>query len=162
MFTSEVNYRKLAWVEFEPTTNEFRSEALTDWAIRPWLQFVLRANFVQLFQFHLLVQCSRFISVIAFVSHYICFKRNLAQIIMLAAEWIDTQNEKPVYTSLVHISVTFNTFSAILWSGIQTQFSPSVFLDRFIMIIDSSAKSSGVITIYRGFIRWKRWGNQIT
>ena len=32
------SYRKLAWVGFEPTTTEFRSDALADWAIRPWVQ----------------------------------------------------------------------------------------------------------------------------
>ena len=46
------SYRKLAWVRFEPTTTEFRSDALTDWVIRPWVQLALRANFVQLLQFH--------------------------------------------------------------------------------------------------------------
>ena len=45
--------RKLAWVEFEPTTTKFRSHALTDWAIIwPRVQLRLRANFVQLLQFH--------------------------------------------------------------------------------------------------------------
>ena len=34
------SYRKLAWVGFEPTTTEFRSDALTDWAIRPWVQLI--------------------------------------------------------------------------------------------------------------------------
>ena len=80
------SYRKLAWVGFEPTTTEFRSEALTDWAIRPWAQLALRANFEQLLQFHLFVKCSHFISAIAFVSRHICFKRNLAQVITLVAE----------------------------------------------------------------------------
>ena len=47
------SYRKLAWVGFEPTTTEFRSEALTDWAIRSWVQLVLRANFIQLLHFNL-------------------------------------------------------------------------------------------------------------
>ena len=75
------SYRKLAWVGFEPTTTEFRSDALTDWAIRPWVQLALRANFVQLLQFHLFVQFSRFISAIAFVSRRICFKPNLALVI---------------------------------------------------------------------------------
>ena len=84
IFTS--SYRKLSWVGFKPTTTEFRSDALTDWAIRPWAQLALRANFVQLLQFHLFVQCSRFISVFAFVSHHICFKRSLAQVITLVAE----------------------------------------------------------------------------
>ena len=46
------SYRKLAWVGFEPRTAEFRSDALTDWAIRPWVQLTLRASFVQLIQFH--------------------------------------------------------------------------------------------------------------
>ena len=31
------SYRKWAWVGFEPTTTEFRSDALIDWAIRPWV-----------------------------------------------------------------------------------------------------------------------------
>ena len=48
------SYRKLAWEEFDPTTTEFRSDALTDWAIRPWVQVALRAHFVQLLQFHIL------------------------------------------------------------------------------------------------------------
>ena len=84
------SYRKLAWVGFEPTTTEFRSDALTDWAIRPWVQLALRANFVQLLQFHLFVQCLRFISVFAFISCHICFKQSLAQVITLVVEWIDT------------------------------------------------------------------------
>ena len=40
------SYRKLAWVVFEPATTEVRSDALTNWAIRPWVQVALRANFV--------------------------------------------------------------------------------------------------------------------
>ena len=46
------SYRRLVWLGFEPTTTEFRSDALTEWAIRSWVQLALRANFVQLFQFH--------------------------------------------------------------------------------------------------------------
>ena len=84
------SYSKLARVGFQPTTTEFRSEALTNWAIRPWVQLTLRANFVQLLQFHLFVQCSHFISVFAFVSRHICFKQSLAYVITLVAEWIDT------------------------------------------------------------------------
>ena len=45
-------YRKLAWVGFDPTTTEFRSDALTDWTIRPWVQLLPRANFAQLLEFH--------------------------------------------------------------------------------------------------------------
>ena len=85
-----ISYRKLAWVGFEPTITEFRSEALTHWDIRSWVQLAPRANFVQLLQFHLFVQYSRFISVFAFVSRHIFFKWSLAQVITLVAEWIDT------------------------------------------------------------------------
>ena len=49
------SYRKLAWIGFEPMTNKFHSDALTDWAIRPWVQLTLRAKFKQLLQFHLLL-----------------------------------------------------------------------------------------------------------
>ena len=48
------SYRKLAWVAFEPTTTEFRSNDVTDWAIRPWVQLALTANSGQLLQFHCL------------------------------------------------------------------------------------------------------------
>ena len=36
---------QLAWVGFEPTTTEFRSDAQSDWAIRSSVQLALRANF---------------------------------------------------------------------------------------------------------------------
>ena len=49
------SYRKLAWMGFSPTTTEFCSDDLTGWATRPWVQLTLRANFVQLIQFHLLL-----------------------------------------------------------------------------------------------------------
>ena len=42
------SYRRLAWVGFQRTTTEFRLDALTDWAIRPWVQLALISNFVQL------------------------------------------------------------------------------------------------------------------
>ena len=46
--------RKLTWVGLESTTTEFRSDATTDGAIKPLVQFKLRANFVQLLQFQCL------------------------------------------------------------------------------------------------------------
>ena len=64
------SYRKLAWVGSEPMTTEFRWDALTDWAIRPWAPLALRANFVQLLQFHLFVQCSHLISALALVTRH--------------------------------------------------------------------------------------------
>ena len=45
------------WTEFsEPMLTEFCSDALTNWAIRPWVQLAHWANFVQLLQFHVFVQ----------------------------------------------------------------------------------------------------------
>ena len=41
------SYRTLDWVAFEPMTTEFSSDALTDLAIRPWVQLALRTNFVE-------------------------------------------------------------------------------------------------------------------
>ena len=41
-------YRMLTWIRFEPITTEFCWDALTDWAIKPWVQLALRANFAQL------------------------------------------------------------------------------------------------------------------
>ena len=46
------SYIKLARVGFEPTTTEFHSDTPTDWAIRPWVQLALTANFEQTVQFH--------------------------------------------------------------------------------------------------------------
>ena len=63
----------MAWVGSEPMTTEFRSDTLTDWAIRPWPQLALRANFVQLLQFYLFVQCSRLISAFALVRRHDIF-----------------------------------------------------------------------------------------
>ena len=77
------SYTKLAWVGFEPTITELCSDALTDWGIKPRVQLSLRPNFVQLLQFHLFVQCSRFSSAIVFVSRHIYFKRNVAQVIVV-------------------------------------------------------------------------------
>ena len=68
------SYRKLAWVRFEPTTTEFRSDALTDWAIRPWVQLPLRANFVQLLQFHRLFSVTFHFGYCIYITIYITNK----------------------------------------------------------------------------------------
>ena len=46
------SFIKLNWVGFESKTTKFRPDAITQWAIRPWVQLALRANLLQLFQFH--------------------------------------------------------------------------------------------------------------
>ena len=93
---------------FESRTTEFRSDALTDWAISPWVQLALRVNFVQLLQFHLFVQCFCFISVFAFVSRHICFKWRLVQVITLVVEWIDTY-------SIHHWSIFRSSYRKLAW-----------------------------------------------
>ena len=75
---------------FEPMTTEFGLDALTDRAIRPWVQLALQANLMQLLQFQLFVQYSHLVLAIVFVSRHICFKKSPAPLITLVAEWIDT------------------------------------------------------------------------
>ena len=41
-------YRKSALMRFKPLITEFRLDALRDWAIRQWVQLLLRVNFLQL------------------------------------------------------------------------------------------------------------------
>ena len=45
---------------FESATTEFGLDDLTDEAVRSWVQITVKANFLQLIQFHLIVQGSRF------------------------------------------------------------------------------------------------------
>ena len=75
---------------FEPTITKFSLDALTNWAIRSWVQHVSRAKFVQLLLFLLFVQHSGFIFTVASVSRHICIMWNLAQIMKLVAERIGT------------------------------------------------------------------------
>ena len=70
----ESSSRKLVWLGFEPATTEFHSEALTDWAIRPWAQLTLRANFVQLLQFHCLFSAT---------FHFGCLSSSMATFILI-------------------------------------------------------------------------------
>ena len=44
---------KLAWVRFEPTTIEFRSDAVIDWAIRPWVIYIcIYTIYILLYIYH--------------------------------------------------------------------------------------------------------------
>ena len=65
------SYRKMAWVGLEPTTTEPPSDALKHCAIRPWIQLVLRANFVQALQYHRFVLCHVSFQSFALVSRHI-------------------------------------------------------------------------------------------
>ena len=99
-------------MRFEPTTSEFCSDALIDWDNRPCVQLALRTNFLQLLQFHLFVHCSRFILVFAVVSRHICFKRSLAQLITLVAEWIDTYG-------IHHCKIFRSSYRKLAWVGLE-------------------------------------------
>ena len=91
-------------------TTEFRSDTLMDWALRPWLQLALRANFVQLLLIHLFVQCSHFVLAIAFVRCHISFMQNLAQVFTFAAEWIDTYG-------IQHWRIFRSNYRKVAWVG---------------------------------------------
>ena len=106
------SYRKLAWLGFESTTTEFHSDALTEWAIRPWVQLALGANFVHLLQLHLFVQCSRFILVFAFICRHISFKQSLALVITFVAEWIDAYG-------IHHWRIFRSRYRKLAWVGFE-------------------------------------------
>ena len=62
------SYRKLAWVEVVPTITELCWDALSDWATSSWVQFSLRAYFVDNSNY---IVCS--------VSHFdstVCFRQS--------------------------------------------------------------------------------------
>ena len=68
------SYRKFAWMLFEPKTTEFRWDVLTEWAMGPSLQLELRANFVELLQFHRLFSVT---------FHFGCLPSLVATIILI-------------------------------------------------------------------------------
>ena len=82
------SYRKLDQVGLEPTTTEFHSDSLTNWTIRPWVQFAIEANFVQSLQFHHF-SVSDFNLAIAFVSHHVYLNWNFVEVIPCVAEYTD-------------------------------------------------------------------------
>ena len=100
--------RRLGWVGFEPTTTEFRSDTLTDWAVRPWVQLTLTANFVQLLQFHFSVtfhfgycfrQSSRLFSSNFYWGNH-----------MSVAEWVDTYG-------IHHRRILWSSYRKLAWVG---------------------------------------------
>ena len=106
------SYIKLAWLGFEPTTTEFRSDALTDWAFKPWVQLALRGNSLQLLQIYLFVLRSRFTLVFSFVRCHNCLKPSLALIITLIVQWIDTY--------VIHYwRISRNKYTKLAWAGFE-------------------------------------------
>ena len=92
------SYRKMVWVGFELMTTEFRSDAVTHWAIRPWGQLTLRANFVQLLQFH------RSFSV---KLHFSCCLHQLPRLFYLKFSW---GNHMSVAEWMIHMLFTTEGF----------------------------------------------------
>ena len=106
------SYRKLAWVGFELTTTELRSDALTDWAIRPWVQLAPRANFLQLLRFH------RLFSVKFHFSYYLRQSPRLFSLNscwgnhMSVVEWIDTYG-------IHHWRILCSSYRKLAWLGFE-------------------------------------------
>ena len=92
------SYRKLAWVEFEPTTTEFRSDAISDWAIWPWVRLALRANYLELLQFHCLFSLK---------FHFGYCLRQLQRLFWLKFSW---GNHMSVSESMIHMVFTTDGF----------------------------------------------------
>ena len=84
------SYRKLAWVGFEPKSTEFCSDALTNWAIRPWVQHAFRANSVQLLQSHHLFSVIFYFSYCLRQSPHVFQSKFCRGNHMSVVEWVDT------------------------------------------------------------------------
>ena len=68
--------------------------------------------YIQLLQFNLFAQCLHFILAIAIVSRHIWFKWNLAQVITLVAEWIDTYG-------IHHWKIFGSSYRKLAWVGFE-------------------------------------------
>ena len=106
------SYRKFAWVGFKPMTTEFRSDAPSDWAIRPWVQLALRANFVQLPYFHRLFSAT---------FHFGCCLRQSSFIFssnfcwgnhMSVPEWVNTY-------AIHHWMILWSSYRKFAWVGFE-------------------------------------------
>ena len=84
------SYRELAWVGFEPTTTEFRSDGLTNRAIRPWVELGIRANFVQILIFHRLFSVTFHLGYCLGQWPYLFQSKFCWGNHMNVAEWVDT------------------------------------------------------------------------
>ena len=90
VFTTD--WRILAWAGYRDHSIPFKR---SNWVIRRWVQLALRARFVQLLQFHVFVQCSRFI---------------LATGIYIHTYIATIKSEKKNYQPRNHKGISENTF----------------------------------------------------
>ena len=149
------SFRNLARVGFEPTTDEFRSNALTDWPIKPWVELIRWGNFVQQLHYHLLGQCSRFISVFAFVRWHICVKLSVILVITLVAAWIDTCGNN-------HWRIFRSSYRKWDWFGLETattEFRSDAQTDRSIKTWLQLALTANIVRLlqYCLFVDWSRF-----
>ena len=98
---------------FEPMTTEFCSDALTNWAIRPWVQHAFKANFVQLLQSHYLF------SVIFYFTYCLCQSPHVFQWSKFSwgnhtsvAEWTDTYG-------IHHWKILWSSYRKLAWVGFE-------------------------------------------
>ena len=78
----------------------FTTEGFLEVAIESW----------PVLQFHLFVKCSRLN--FGLCLHHICFKRSLAQVITLVADWIDTYN-------IHHWRILRSSYRKLAWVGFE-------------------------------------------
>ena len=104
--------------------------------MKPWVQLALRVNFVQLVQFHLFVQCSRFIQIFGMcISYHLIFcHENLYTKIYLGHHSMhnareDKQYSVPPKSSKIHYNQIRTSVSETLYcyflTSIIIQFSKS-------------------------------------
>ena len=95
---------------YEPTTTVFGWDALTDWAIRPWVQLGLRANLVQLLQFHsffnVLFPFGYCLCQVSLLFHSkFCWRNRMS-----VAAWVDTY-------WIHHWRIIWSNYRKLAWAG---------------------------------------------
>ena len=73
-----------SWPEWDLNPRPLNSDALTDWAIRPWVQLALRATLYSYSNF-IVCSVSHFISAIAFISRHVCQRKHLIYCIYVSS-----------------------------------------------------------------------------
>ena len=104
-------YWKL-WVGFEPTTTQFHSDALTDWAITPWIQLALRANLVKVLQLHRLFSV-RF--------HFGFCLRQSPRLFYLKFSWCNHILIQMVFTT----KILWSSYRKLAWVGFEPTITES-------------------------------------
>ena len=116
----------MVWVGFEPTNTEFRSDAQTDWAIRPWVQLALRANFVQLLQFHRLLSVTFHFGYLPSIHIFqIAVTNIISSIAGLCLKYNNqmVRNSKPAIACYENAILTLSDLKSLFFSSISFKMS---------------------------------------